>query len=128
MGREYGRRRRGEEDEIEGCVCRGEERREKTSSVALIYIHLLERCKKREREKKTKKTSPLQPSTVKCKAEMCYEQLSCPCPPPLSASLDGAGLTQQSVVSGWSVGEVSRAAEQTGFASILRDVIRVVLF
>lgn len=39
-----------------------------------------------------------------------------------------ASLTQQPVVSGWSVGEVSRAAEQTGFASILRDVIRVVLF
>lgn len=37
-------------------------------------------------------------------------------------------LTQQLVVSGWSVSEVSRAAEQTGFASVLRDVICVVLF
>lgn len=46
---------------------------------------------------------------------------------PSSASLNRVSLTQQPVVSGWSVSEVSRAEEQTGFASILRDVIRVVL-
>lgn len=32
-------------------------------------------------------------------------------------------MSQPPVVGGWSVGEVSRAAEQTGFASVLRDVI-----
>lgn len=45
---------------------------------------------------------------------------------PLLLSPDG--LSQQPLVSGWSVSEVSRAAEQTGFDSNLKDVSGVVLF
>lgn len=59
--------------------------------------------------------------TVRREAEKCFE--ACTCPPPVSASPQGVNLTQQLVVSGWSVSEVSRAAEQTGFASILGGVI-----